>query len=506
MKASEAVAQARDLWRTMDPRRRLVLVSASVAMLALLAGWTYFAGRPEFTVLYNRLEARDAAAIVDVLAAKGTPYRLADGGSTIMVPSRDVHAARLALAGEGLPSQGSPGFELLEGISIGATEFERRAAYVRALSGELARTISQILQVESARVHIVQPEQSLFISQTKPTTAAVFIKHRPGSKLDAEQVRGIIHLVARSVEGLGPESVTVVDEGGRVLSSGDGTGAASSGTGRAAGNLEASRQASLEIERGLQRLLEQVLGPGNVAAKVAAELSFDESIINRKLFEPPGDSQGLVRSLQELTEYFRGTEGADGGAAGTQSNVPIYQSGAASQTSSERERTETVKNFELNEITEHTVVAPGAMKRLSVSVVVNQELTAADVKRLERLVAAAVGSDVGRNDQIVVTGMPFNTQLAQTVLADMAAQRKNQLIAIGGGAGLALLLGLVLLIRARRSAARRRSQPVLVAEEVGPQLAEADIARIRTQEELARLFRQKPQAAAQVIRSWLVEE
>lgn len=504
MKASEAAAQARALWLGMDPRRRLVLVAASVSVFTLLMGWTYFAGRPEFTVLYNRLDPKDASAIVSVLGAQGTPYRLADGGATILVPARDVHATRLALAGEGLPNQGSPGFELLEGISIGATEFERRAAYVRALSGELARTISQISQVESARVHVVLPEQSLFLTQSRPTTAAVFVKHRPGAKLDADQVRGIIHLVARSVEGLSPESVTVVDEGGRVLSSGEAGTVSTSG--RAAGNLEASRQASVEIERGLQRLLEQVLGPGNVAARVTAELSFDESVINRRLSEAPGDSQGLVRSVQELTEYFRGTEEADGGVAGTQSNVPIYQSGSGGQTSSERERTETVKNFELNEITEHTVVAPGAVKRLSVSVVVNKELTAAEVERLERLVSAAVGSDAGRNDQIVVTGMPFNTELAQTVLADMAAQRRNQLVAIGSGVGLALLAGLVLLLRARRAASRRRNQPVVVAEEVGPQLAEADITRIRMQEELAHLFRQKPQAAAQVIRSWLAEE
>jgi len=156
VKASEAIGQALGLWRGMDPRRRLVLVAASVTVLALLAGWTYLAGRPEFVVLYNRLDASDASSIVGVLEGKGTAYRLADGGAAILVPSRDVHATRLALAGEGLPSQGSPGFELLEGISIGATEFERRAAYVRALSGELARTIGQISQVESARVHVPQ--------------------------------------------------------------------------------------------------------------------------------------------------------------------------------------------------------------------------------------------------------------------------------------------------------------------------------------------------------------
>ncbi len=486
-----------------------MVVASAVCALALLGGWTLLAARPEYVVLFNRLEPKDASAIVDSLEAEGTSYRLADGGKTILVPSSLVHSARLKLAGEGLPGLGSPGFELLEGVSIGATDFERRTNYVRALSGELARTISQIDQVDSARVHIVLPEQSLFTSQAKPTTAAVLVQQKPGAALAPEQVRGIVNLVARSVEGLDPESVTVVDQSGHVLEAAGGSGQPSL-TETATGAIDTTRQFSRDLESSLQRMLEQVLGPGNVATRVAAQLSFDQSVIERRLFEPIADGQGLVRSMQEAYESVQGSTGSgDGGGAGVQTNVPIYESPtAASSGSSESEKSEVVKNFELNEITEHTVVAPGALERLSVSVVVNKELAAAEIASLERLVAAAVGSDVSRDDQIVVTGLPFNTDLAESIAADMAVGRRNRLISAGAGVGLALVLGMVLFLRGRTAARRERQRQleVVVAEEVAPELPANEVARLKAQDDLQRLFRQKPQSAAEVLRSWLVEE
>lgn len=505
MRTNEVLGKVASTWAGIPARKRLVVMAAAAVTLALLAGWTFLAGRPEFVVLYNRLEAQDAAAIVDVLAAQGTQYRLADGGATILVPSRDVHQTRLQLAADGLPSQGTPGFELLDGVSIGATDFERRNAYIRALSGELARTIGRVAGVESARVHVVLPEQSLFTSQAKPTTAAVFIQHRPGGRLDPDQVQGIIHLVSRSVEGLSPDMVTVVDESGRVLEA-SGVRGTPAVADRAASQIEASRQFSRDLESNLQRLMEQVLGPGNVATRVAAELSFDESMINRKTYEPVVDGGGILRSIHETSEFARGGAAGDGGPAGTQTNVPLYQAPAApAGTESESERTEVLRNYEINEIVEQTVIAPGTVRRLSVSVVVNRDLAPADVERLEKLVAAAVGSDPRRADQIVITGMPFNTDLAQTVAADIAAARRNQLIVTGAGIGLALLMGLVLFLRARRSGRQRAAAPVVVAEEV-TELKSLEENRSRTQEELQRLFRSRPQSAAEVIRTWLVEE
>lgn len=507
MKASEAMGRLTSVWGAVAPRKRIVVIASAVCVLALLGGWTLLAARPEYVVLFNRLETKDASAIVSALDAQGTPYQLADSGRTVLVPSSVVHSTRLALAGEGLPSLGSPGFELLEGVSIGATDFERRTNYVRALSGELARTISQIEQVDSARVHIVLPEQSLFTSQSKPTTAAVLVHQKPGAALSPEQVQGIVHLVSRSVEGLDPESITVVDQSGRVLQT---TGSASrpSLAETATGTLDATRQFSQDLETSLQRMLEQVLGPGNVATRVAAQLSFDQSVIEKKLFEPVADGQGLVRSMQEAYESVQGSiAGADGGGAGVQTNVPIYESpSSGSGGSSQSEKSEVVKNFEINEITEHTVIAPGAVKRLSVSVVVNKELAAAEVASLEKLVAAAVGSDVARNDQIVVTGLAFNTDLAQSIAAGMAIDQRNRLISIGAGAGLAVVLGLVLFLRGRRATKRRRGLEVVVAEEVAPELPANEVARLKAQDDLQRLFRQKPQSAAEVLRSWLVEE
>ncbi len=507
MKASEAMGRLSSVWGAIAPRRRIVVAVSAACAFALLAGWTFLASRPEYVVLYNRLESADAAAIVEALDAEGTPYRLADSGQTVLVPSDVVHSARLSLAGEGLPSSGSPGFELLDGVSIGATDFERRTNYVRALSGELARTISQIDQVESARVHIVLPEQSLFTSQVKPTTAAVLVQQKPGASLSPEQVQGIVNLVARSVEGLDPEGVTVVDQSGHVLVAA-GPADQPSLAEAATGTIDATQQFSRDVEGNLQRMLEQVLGPGNVAARVAAELSFDQSVVEKKLFQPVADGQGLVRSMQEAYESIQGgASSGDGGGAGVQSNVPVYETPAGgSPTTSESEKSEVVKNFEINEITEHTVIAPGAVKRLSVSVVVNKELAAEEAASLEKLVAAAVGMDPSRNDQIVVTGLPFNTDLAESIANGMATDQRNRLISIGVGTGLAVVLGLVLFIRGRRAQKRRRNLEVVVAEEVAPELPADEVARLKAQDDLQRLFRQKPQSAAEVLRSWLVEE
>lgn len=500
--------------QVMNPRQRMIVLAVGVVVFGGLILWAgVFSRGPKMAPLYPRLETADAAEITKALEDEGIKYSLADNGTTVMVPAKDVYSTRLRLANLGLPRGGVVGFEVMDQSRIGATDFERRMSYIRALQGELTRTITQMPEVEQARVHIVLPEPSLFVNQSKPATAAVLLKLKPYGKLGKDQVQGVIHLVAHSVEGLRPEDVTVVDVHGRILSNGmdplgGGTSPSSSGL------LEIQNGFQRELETSLQGLLEQVLGPGNVVTRVSAELNFDEKTVDRKLFEPVVNGTGLVRSLEELEETFQGTGNSPGGVPGVTSNIPGYPQATESQ--STYEKTNTIKNFEVNEIKEHIVVAPGSVKRLSVAVVVNRDLSAGEQKAIEATVAAAIGMDPARRDQITITGLAFNTDLAAEVKADMERQRQSQQkafwqisIAAGAGAVFLLVLAQAALRRSRRArpataavAVEDASRQVAVTVELTPE--ERDRERIRDQ--VQKLAQQKPEDVAQLLRTWMNEE
>lgn len=488
-----------------------------VAVL-LTASLTAALSRPRFVPLFRDLQVQDAAAITQKLAEAKIPYRLADNGNTVLVPQDRVYQTRLDLAGEGLPRQGVVGYEILDKPPLGATESDRRIAYLRALQGELARTVSGVEGVEEARVHIVIPEPQLFASQTKPVTAAVWVRLRPGAALGAEQVQGIVHLVTHSVEGLQPQDVTVVDQQGKVLSTATETAEATP-LGAAGRLLDIQRQFQNDLERRLQGLLEQVLGPGNVVTRVNAELNFDSRTIERQTFEPgPGD--GVVRSVQEMQETF---QGAAGSAPPTGSDIPGYQAGGSGGPTS-YQRTETTRNLEVGQVKEQTVISPGSVRRLSVAVVVNGQLSAAQQDAVSRVVAAAIGSDPQRQDQITVTGIPFQTKLVDLGQTPPPAPVTAlpfdwRLAAAAGGAAVILALAVVFWRRRRRARIRplvfpqpaevvaAEPEPAPAVTAVGtPAEAAAAVEDAQVRTEIEKLARKSPETVAQLIRAWMAEE
>ncbi len=528
-----------DTWRSLTRRQKGAVAAIGAAVVLALVLWVVmYAGQPEYVTLYARLDESDAGEILKKLDDRGVAYRIGDGGSAIMVPADQVHALRMQLAGEGLPRGGVVGFEIIDRTKLGATEFERRVNYVRALQGELTRTIRKIAAVEEARVHIVLPQERLFVSESSPATAAVFVKLRPGAILDSGQVRGIVHLVASSVEGLRPADVTVVDTTGRILSA----DLESPGGAAALSRLDVQQRFQRELERSLQGLLEQVLGPGNVVARVTAQLNFDERVVDKSLFEPVRDTQGILRSMQELQETFRGTSQSAGGVPGASSNLPTYQAPAGQAGESAAERSQVVKNFELNEIRERLVVAPGSVSRLSVAVVVNRQLAPAEQQAIEATVAAAIGVDPERRDSIIVTGMTFDTTMAEAVKADMEAQaaaeqRLRSNVTRGAIAAAALLAIWWFRGRRRRAAepvtgpargvapgygAFRRAELAVGAAGTGrvgagssamgfaglPQieLSPEEQERLERRERIQGLAREQPESVAQLLRTWLSED
>ncbi|HEY8414545.1 MAG TPA: flagellar basal-body MS-ring/collar protein FliF [Thermaerobacter sp.] len=516
----ELYSQFTDWFRRLPPRARWVTAgTAAVCLAALLVLALRGSGGPEMEPLFTRLSPEDAAAIVGQLEEKGVAYQLADDGTAILVPADQVDRLRLEMAAQGLPREGTVGFELMDDVPFGATEFERRVRYLRALQGELARTVAGIEGVEDARVHVVLPEDSPFVGERQPATAAVFVRLRPGAQLEEDQVRAIMHLVSSAVEGLEPQDVTVVDGTGKLLSAEVGPGEEDGGT--AGDRFEKEREFESELQHNLQTLLEQVLGPGNVVARVNAELNFDRQTIERRMFEPPADGgEGLLRSIQELEETFAG-EGAPAGVPGD-TNIPTYPQVAGGN--GEYQRNERTANYELNEIIDRVQVAPGAVRRLSVAVVVNGQLTPDRQQALEQVVAAAIGSDPGRQDQVQVVGMPFNTDMADQIQRSLEEERQAReamirglLVAAGALAAVALLVGAIVLWRRRRRVVEEElaleeagevMPPEGVAEEVPPPAPTRSNGRPTAPpiyEQVSDLVRNHPEHIAQVIRSWLSE-
>lgn len=511
----EFYRQWMEWFRQLRPAARWTVVGAGVAVLVALLALAAWGGRgPRMEPLFTRLDAADAAAIVQQLEEKGVPYQLAEGGEAILVPAEQVDRLRLELAAAGLPREGTVGLELINDTPMGATEFERRVQYVRGLQGELARTIGRLHGVETARVHVVMPEESPFVGENRPATAAVLLQLKPGAELTPDQVRSVMHLVASAVEGLKPEDVTVVDTDGRLLSAEvNNQGPASPS---AADRFEVEKQFEADLQHSLQTLLEQVLGPGNVVARVNAELNFDAQTIERRLFEPPADGgEGILRSIQELQENFTG-QGAPVGVPGD-TNIPTYpQVGAGT---GDYQRTERTANYEVNEIIDRVQVAPGAVRRLSVAVVVNGPLTAERQQALQQAVAAAIGSDPQRQDQVQVVAMPFDTTVADRLEQALAMERqaqeeaRRQMITVAAAAA-ALLALVAVWVWWQRRRADEEPTPV-VEEEAGADVPARPIEQAgaengRPQEayvydQVAELVRNQPQHVAQVIRTWLTE-
>lgn len=544
----DARTGAQGLWNGLNGRQRaVVLVSAGLIAVSLVLVLNTVARKPDYAPLYGNLDPREAGEIVKQLTDRKVPYELAQGGTVIRVPAREVDGLRVALAAEGFPKGGSAGLELFAPSKLVATEFERQVQYTMALQGELERTFRQIEGVDRAKVLIVLPEESAFVSQRRPASASVFLVLEPGSRLEPNQVKSIARLTANSVKGLRPEAVAVVDSTGRTLSAGlnfDDAGDASSLAAAPSSQLELQRQFQTNLERSVQSLLEQVLGPGNVAARVTAELDFDQTATETTRFSSPtNNNQGLLTNIEEFTKSFEGSTDA-GQVVGVQANapgqaVPTYPSVAPGPSRNSAEELQRRATYAVDKIVEQSRPAQGRVKRLSVAVMVNSNLTPQQQQAIENTVAAAAGIDARRGDQVTVTGMAFNTQMLDAMRQAEAAQRqaaraslRNYLIA-GGAIG---VLALFMFLRSRRKpeasdefegmplpgamvmagaggatvavggpAPQPDSEPILSRQRVREKTPD-ELEKERLEQEIHKLAESRPEDVAALLKTWLAED
>ena len=426
-------------WATLKLWQKASLFAAAFLVLALLGSAVFFAGRTAYEPLFTGLDLEDQSSIVAYLRENKIPYKLDPAAQAILLPRNQVYEVRLSLAQEKLPKGGSSGFELFDDSKPGRSEFEQNIAYVRALEGELQRTIMQIEAVEYARVSIVMPKQPLFLEQERPSTASVLLRLKQGMRLHPDQISAVMHLVSRSVDRLEPDNVVVVDTQGAILSNliDDDLFYYDGRQGITSKQRELERRHERDLERQARQMLEKAFGMDSVVVKVKVEMDFDKETLSVEEFSPNPDlGQGVPRSIQNMEENFSGQGKPTGGAPGTTTNIPGYAV-ETENVESEYSKSERTTNYEVNRRKSDKIATPGRVRRLTASVLVNGELEQERLNELRDLVAHAIGFDASRDDSLVVKSMPFSTALADALLEEM---RKERMVRVTVGILIALFV------------------------------------------------------------------
>lgn len=405
------------LYRSLS-RAQLILIG--ITALTFVGGFAWFlhySEEKDYKPLFTGLSAEDANQVVTKLKEAKLEYRLGDNGSSVLVRSSRIPDARLFVAGAGLPKSGRIGFELFDKTNFGATDFSEQINYRRALEGELERSVMSIVEVEHARVHLTFPKDSIFVEQRQPAKASVLLKLRPEASLSAKNITAIGHLVASAVEGLKPNAVTVVDMNGNLLNK----PALSEEDERRYTPLDYKEKVERDLLAKVNTTLSAVIGPDHFRAGVTAEVDFSKGEQSEETWDP---TRSVMVSQQRTEESAGGA--LSSGVPGTQSNLPRPPSRPGSRDGGLVRRTENT-TYQSSRLVRRTSLPEGNVKRLTVSAVIDQtvrwEGAGAKAKRIleppseetltkvRDLVAAAVGFDEKRGDQIVVQSLPFESTL-----------------------------------------------------------------------------------------------
>jgi len=466
-------------------RQRITIGVTLVAVAASLWALVRWQKEADFKPLFTGLAPEDAGAIVQKLKEAGAEYRLGEGGGAVLVPSARLAELRLAMATAGLPRSGRIGFELFDKTNLGETEFTEHVNYRRALEGELERSIICLAEVEQARVHITFPKESVFLDSQEPAKASVLVKIRPGAHLAAENVQAIDHLVASAVEGLAPDAVSVVDMNGNLLGRPKASGGLEGPEGSEAA-LDYRHKVEADLIAKINSTLEPLLGSGKYRVGVSADCDFTAGEQSEELYDP---SRSVMLSSQRSEDNAGSAFAA--GVPGTPSSLPRPTSRPANGTGRNTRVTENI-TYQSSRTIKKTRLPAGALRKMSLAVLVDYELSwqkdksgyhrilaapgADKLKVVRDLVTGVTGFSAERGDQITVESLPFETTLTLEPPQPLPApvrppgpfglplDRKVLPIAAGAALGL-LVLGFVaaLLLRGRSNAPRREValQPAL---------------------------------------------
>jgi flagellar M-ring protein FliF len=538
------------IWKSLSQAQRISLVLVPVLLAGISAGVLKWKHNADFRTLYSSLAPEDASAVITKIKEAGIEYKLDEAGATVFVPAAKLAEARLALAGSGMPRSGRIGFELFDRTNLGASDFTEQVNYQRALEGELERTVATLAEVEQARIHITAGKESVFLDSRQSAKATVVLKLRNASHIQQDSVTAIANLMASAVDGLAPDSVSIIDSSGRLLNrprTGDGDART------AEAGLDYRQQLESELQAKLGSALEPVLGPGRFRTGVSVDCDFTSVDQSDEIY----DSAKSATLTSQVTEESTGS-GITGGTPGTASNLPQPPPKAVGTSSGIVRRTENV-SYQPSRTIRHTVNPRGTVRKISTVVLVDHTIrwegTGAKarktilapspevLKAVHDVAAGIVAYNEQRGDQITVAALPFETTVeAEPPLGTMPSSGKRtpdsdtrQLLYLGGAAVavIVMLAAAVFMMRRKAVSATDTSLPAIPAESAAtrPTTSEAVeknlqdeqqskieseiMTRIKlpaankTTEMLIRHVRENaqkdPEASANVLRSWMVD-
>ncbi|MFS3127094.1 flagellar basal-body MS-ring/collar protein FliF [Nocardioides sp. Bht2] len=516
-------ARMRDTFTEFTLGQKVVAVLGTLGLL--LAGFMVFrwASTPDYSPLYSNLNATDASSVVEELDKQGVKYQLADNGGTVMVPKDQVYATRISLSGQGIPTGGDTGYNILDGQDLTTSKFGEQTAFKRAMEGELAKTIAAMDPVSDAVVHLALPEKEVFADEQAPPTASVLLRTGPGETLSSDQVQAIVHLVASSIDNLKPENVTISDASGKLLTTND------DASGAANSRAEQRELFTAKMRNKIQATLDRVLGPNNATVEVTAELDFDEAQSETRTFTPAENTPPLSETNSTETYTGPGDRNGTTGVVGPDGQMDDF--GAAPGADSAYSKESTTRDNPVNSTVEKRVTAPGGVKSVNVGVMLDARAAGAlDTNELARNISAMAGLNRDRGDRLRVSTMPFDRSAEDAMNAELkaaedaaAADKRNELIR---DVGLVVFVALLVLFawwqQRRRARARAEATSYLVEQLREDAAARANVPAVeantallalegteqneaeRLHTELVDLVERQPEEVAALLRGWLV--
>lgn len=378
------------LWNGLDIAQKFGMLALTIVTVVVATYFLVKSMEPNWAVLYTDLSEPDAVSVVENLKKNGYAYKIADDKKTIMVPADKKDELRIFVAENDLIKNSTPGFELLDDLQLGSTDFKNKLTKQRIFQGELTRSIEKMNGIKSVRIQIAEPERSIFEDQDEEPTASVMLILNPGYKLKGSQVKAIKNLVAYAIPRMTPDKVFITDQNGNNL--GDESGKNSNDMESFKGNLEE------DTSKKITTVIEKIVGKGNVNVQVNADINFDSAKSTIESYIPLNDkSEGVLTTTQtEKENYTNPNQGAAPAAVGSNKNLNYTKEKNAT-------------NYSVSKEIKQVVYAPGTIKRMTIAVAVNKVLTAKEKEEIQNLVLSASGADYNRGDVITVSSLQFES-------------------------------------------------------------------------------------------------
>jgi flagellar M-ring protein FliF len=506
----------RSILANTTPKGRLVLAASAVGVVLFAFFMLRLASAPSYTTVLTGIDPAETSKVTAALDEKGVKYEIQNNGTALAVDKSQKATARIALAEKGLPASGNKkGMELFDTTKLGASDFQQQVTYQRALEGEIARTVEQVDGVSGAQIQLVLPQDQLFENEQSSAKAAVLLSG-PSSSLQPGAVRGIAQLVASSVKGLKLSDVTITDGGGQLLWPNGQDGGTTDGQMAATAKQAAEARYAQQTESNLTAMLAQTLGPGKAQVQVNARLNTDQATSDELIYA----KKGVPLRTEKEDEKLQGGGAGGGGAAGTGSNIPSYAGTTGS--GSNYTRTGGKTDFGVNKKVIRRKIAPGAVEKLNVALIVDKSVPPAELAQLRGAVQSAAGIERTRGDTLAVSQVAFQKPPAAKKASPAASVLSYAKYA---GAGLAMLLFLAFVTRHLRNREdqtllgeptwlREIEAPMSLAQLEAPDGLDDTQALTRVARppqnpvrgELEDLIENNPDKVAQQVRAWMNEE